>query len=146
VKLTSRSPDDTVAIGLRLGKLLKAGDVVGLYGDLGAGKTTMVKGIAGAFGIDARDVTSASFTIIAEYESSPPFCHIDLYRISGSEDIDNTGFWECTGGRSVSVVEWAEKLGDSFAEDIIRVTIADKGDMEREISIEGIDEKDWNNL
>ena len=146
MKLTSRSPDDTVSIGFRLGKLLKAGDVVGLYGDLGAGKTTMVKGIAGAFGIDARDVTSASFTIIAGYESSPPFYHIDLYRIHGSEDVDNTGLWECTGGRSVSVVEWAEKLGDEYAKDIIRVTLADRGETEREITIEGIDEKDWNNL
>ncbi len=146
MKLTSRSPDDTVAIGFRLGRLLKAGDVVGLYGDLGTGKTTMVKGIAGAFDINARDVTSASFTIISEYESTPPFFHIDLYRIGGTEDIDNTGFWECTGGHSVCVVEWAEKLGDALAKDMIRVTLSDKGGMEREITIEGIDEKDWNNL
>jgi len=72
MKILSNSPDETKDIGFRLGRLLKAGDIVGLYGDLGAGKTTMVKGIAKAVGIDEREIVSASFTIIAEYETDPP--------------------------------------------------------------------------
>jgi tRNA threonylcarbamoyladenosine biosynthesis protein TsaE len=146
VKLLSRSPDDTEEIGFRLGKILRAGDVVGLYGDLGTGKTTMVKGIAKAFGINRRDVTSASFTIIAEYPGEPPFYHIDLYRIGAESDLESTGIWDCIGRDSVSVIEWAEKLGDVAIKDFIRVTIDDAGNDRREITIEGTDEQNWNNL
>ncbi|MEW6602915.1 MAG: tRNA (adenosine(37)-N6)-threonylcarbamoyltransferase complex ATPase subunit type 1 TsaE, partial [Nitrospirota bacterium] len=73
MKLQSESDAETRAIGRRLGGQLKKGDVVCLYGELGAGKTTMVKGIASAFGINERDITSASFTIIAEYNANVPF-------------------------------------------------------------------------
>ena len=72
-------------IGFKLGKRLKRGDVVCLYGELGTGKTTMVKGIAKAFGISERDITSASFSIIVEYDLETPFYHIDLYRIGHNE-------------------------------------------------------------
>jgi tRNA threonylcarbamoyladenosine biosynthesis protein TsaE len=146
VKLLSGSSEETEEIGYRLGRKLKAGDVVGLYGDLGAGKTTMVKGIARAFGIERRDVTSASFTIIAEYRCTPPFFHIDLYRVGEGEDLDNTGIWECIGGGSVSVIEWAERLGKPPVRDYIKVIIEDGEKDVREITIEGVDEKDWNNL
>lgn len=146
MKLLSSSSEETEEIGYRLGRLLKAGDVVGLYGDLGSGKTTMVKGIARAFGIDRRDVTSASFTVIAEYRTDPPFFHIDLYRVGEGEDLDNTGIWEYVGKGSVSVIEWAERLGSSADDGYIRVRI-ESGERDcREISIEGIDEKDWDNL
>jgi tRNA threonylcarbamoyladenosine biosynthesis protein TsaE len=146
VKLISNSPDETEAIGFRLGKMLKAGDIVGLYGDLGTGKTTMVKGLATASGIDRRDVTSASFTIIAEYRSNPPLYHIDLYRIEKDGDLDSTGIWDCLGKNSISVIEWAEKLGDELPEGLIKVRIDDKGNGIREISIEGIHEEDRHNL
>jgi tRNA threonylcarbamoyladenosine biosynthesis protein TsaE len=146
VKLTSVSPEDTEATGFKLGKMLKAGAVVGLYGDLGSGKTTMVRGIASARGVNRRDVTSASFTIIAEYPAEPPFFHIDLYRIERGEDLEATGLWDCLRRDAVSVIEWAERLGDAPVPGLIRVEITDKGSGIREISIEGIDEKDWNNL
>ncbi len=87
-KHISNGPNDTKAVGFRLGKLLRSGDVVGLYGELGAGKTTMVKGIASAFGIDEREIVSASFTILTEYDTSPPFTHIDLYRIEKEDELD----------------------------------------------------------
>jgi len=146
VKLTSASPEETEAIGLRLGKLLKQGATVGLYGDLGTGKTTLVRGIASAFGIDRRDVTSASFTIIAEYPGHYPFFHVDLYRIEKEEDLDATGIWDCLGRDGITVIEWAERLGKETVGGMIRMELADRGDDLREISIEGIDEKDWHNL
>jgi tRNA threonylcarbamoyladenosine biosynthesis protein TsaE len=117
---------------------------VALYGDLGTGKTTMVRGVARAFGISGRDVTSASFTIIAEYYSVPTFFHIDLYRVEKEEDVDNTGIWDCLGKDSVAVIEWAEKLGPAAA-DFIKVRLKDIGENRREISIEGFDEKDRHN-
>jgi tRNA threonylcarbamoyladenosine biosynthesis protein TsaE len=146
VKLASDSPERTEELGYALGKRLKAGDIVALFGDLGSGKTTMVKGIARAFGIAGRDVTSASFTIIAEYPGQPPLFHIDLYRLEKEEDIDATGIWECIGRDSVAVIEWAEKLGDRCGKECIRVRMKDAGDGRREISIEGLDEEDRNHL
>ncbi len=146
VKLVSSSADETEEIGFRLAGVLKAGDVVALYGDLGAGKTTMVRGIARAFGIDPRDVTSASFTIVAEYPGARPFYHIDLYRIGSEEELEQTGFWECLGGSGVSVIEWPEKIGEAVLDKAIRVRLRHKGNDMREIVIEGLDEKDRHHL
>ena len=144
--MKSNSPGETEEAGYEIGRRLKAGDTVALYGDLGTGKTTMVKGIARAFGIAGRDVTSASFTIIAEYRSDPPFFHVDLYRIETERDVDGTGIWDFIGKGSVAVIEWAEKLGDQLTRDFIRVYISAAGEDRREIRIEGLDEEDWNNL
>jgi tRNA threonylcarbamoyladenosine biosynthesis protein TsaE len=146
VKLLSRSPAETETVGFRLGRLLRAGILVKLYGELGAGKTTMVKGIARAFGIEKDDVISPSFTIITEYKSLPRFFHLDLYRITGSRDLESTGIWDCIGEDSVTVVEWPEHAEDELPKDALSVRILHKGLDEREIGIEGIDEKDWHNL
>ena len=146
MKATSRSPEETEEIGLRIGRKLKAGDTVLLYGDLGAGKTTMVKGIGSALGIDRKDITSASFTIIAEYPGNPPFFHIDLYRTSGEMDLESTGIWDCIGSHSISVVEWAEHAEGELPENSLKVTIKIAENDTREIIIEGRDEKDWDNL
>ena len=144
MKRVSNSAAETEQIGHELGRRLKAGDVVALFGDLGTGKTTLVRGIARAFGISGRDVTSASFTIIAEYCSVPAFFHIDLYRVEKEEDVDNTGVWGCIGRDSVAVIEWAEKLG-SLTADFIKVSLKDIGEDRREISVEGLNNEDRNN-
>ncbi len=145
-KYTSKGPDETKDIGYRLGKMLRPGNVVGLYGELGSGKTTMVKGIARALGIEEKEIMSASFTIITEYDSTPPFSHIDLYRIEKDSELDEVGFWEHIGGSNISVIEWAEKAESMLPEDLIRVGLTSVGEEVREITIEGGDEKDWNNL
>jgi len=145
-KYMSRGPEETKDIGYRLGRLLKPGDVVGLYGELGAGKTTMVKGIARACGIDEREVMSASFTIISEYATTPPFAHIDLYRIEGASELAEVGLWDHLGGETISVIEWPEKAGGLLPGDMIAVVVKSINDSSREITIEGIDEKNWNNL
>jgi len=145
-KYISNGPDETKDIGYRLGKMLRPGDVVGLYGELGSGKTTMVKGIARALGIEEKEIMSASFTIITEYDSNPPFFHIDLYRIEKDSELDEVGFWEYIGGSNISVIEWAEKAENMLPEDFIRVGLTSVSEEVREITIEGGDEKDWNNL
>jgi tRNA threonylcarbamoyladenosine biosynthesis protein TsaE len=142
----SKGPDETKDIGFRLGKLLRGGDVVALYGELGAGKTTMVKGIAGALGIPEKDIVSASFTIIAEYNTVPPFSHIDLYRIERDAELDEIGLQDQIGDNVISVIEWAEKAERWLPDNTVKVRLKSTGENTREITIEGRDEKDWNNL
>ncbi|MBI4689902.1 MAG: tRNA (adenosine(37)-N6)-threonylcarbamoyltransferase complex ATPase subunit type 1 TsaE [Nitrospirae bacterium] len=122
--------------------MLKAGGVICLYGELGAGKTTFVKGIAEAAGIPANIVASASFVIVAEYNNEIPLYHIDLYRIEKDKDIDAAGIWDYIYSGGITVIEWAERLGE-VPEDFIKVKFAIIDDKTRDITIEGIDEKDW---
>jgi tRNA threonylcarbamoyladenosine biosynthesis protein TsaE len=137
MKLLSKNETETKDIGRRLGKNLKRGDIVCLYGELGTGKTTMIKGIASAFGIDERDITSASFTIIAEYKAAVPFYHIDLYRLNPGE-ADELGLQEYFGGDGVSVIEWAERAESEIPEKRIRINLSYLDDDMREIEIEGV--------
>ena len=143
--LESAGSDETRAIGNRLGRLLSPGGVVCLYGDIGAGKTTLIKGLAAAFGIEERDITSASFTIIAEYDTEPPFYHVDLYRLHGGSDVEDIGLHEYIGGNGVTVIEWAERLGEP-PHGAVTVRIDITGENERVLEIEGIDEEDWNHM
>ncbi len=138
MKLQSSSDQETREIGRRLGKRLNAGDVVCLYGDLGAGKTVMVKGIASSLGIDERDITSASFTIIAEYNAAMPFYHIDLYRVTPAE-LPELGLQEYLGGRGIAVIEWAERAEGEFPDNSIRVDLRYVEDHTREIEIKGLE-------
>jgi tRNA threonylcarbamoyladenosine biosynthesis protein TsaE len=135
--LQSNSDAETREIGHRLGERLKRGDVVCLYGELGAGKTTMVKGIASAFGINERDITSASYTIIAEYNVSIPFYHIDLYRLSPAE-VPELGLRDYLGADGIAVIEWAERAEEEVPEQSVRVILHHKEENTREIEIKGI--------
>src|SRR4030066_605271 len=137
VKFHSRNEAETKEIGRRLGEKLKPGDVVFLYGELGAGKTTMVKGIASAVGINERDITSASFTIIAENNGTVPFYHIDLYRVEPRE-VDDIGLYEYLGRDGISVIEWAERAEKEIPDGSIKVRFNYSGEYSREIEIEGL--------
>lgn len=148
MRLLSNGPEETLRYGFKLGSILKRGDTVCLFGELGSGKTVFVKGIASALGIMERDITSASFTIIAEYkghlkDTPVPFYHIDLYRIADASQLDSVGVDEYIGKGGIAVVEWAERLGSIEGAVSVRVNILDKD--KREILVEGIDDKDWNN-
>jgi tRNA threonylcarbamoyladenosine biosynthesis protein TsaE len=136
--LRSSSDRETRGIGRRLGEKLKRGDVVCLYGELGTGKTTMVKGIASALGINERDITSASFTIIAEYKVSVPFYHIDLYRVTPGE-ISDLGLQEYLGADGIAVIEWAERAEGEIPDQSIRVRLSYTNENTREIEIQGTD-------
>ncbi|NWF52257.1 MAG: tRNA (adenosine(37)-N6)-threonylcarbamoyltransferase complex ATPase subunit type 1 TsaE [Nitrospirae bacterium] len=144
-KFITSSPEETIEIAFRLGKLLKSGDVVALYGELGSGKTIFVKGIGKALGIEERDIMSASFTIISQYNTVPVFSHIDLYRIERDIELDMLGFWEQIG-EGIAVIEWAEKAGKKLPEETIKVYLKSLGNDKREILIEGRNEQDRNNL
>jgi len=126
LRVISKSPSQTKEIGRELGEKLKAGDIVLLFGELGSGKTTFVKGIAEALGVPEGDISSASFLIIAEHQGRLPLYHIDLYRVEGEEAIEDTGIYECLGGDAVAVVEWAEKMPEIKNAIKVRINTIDK--------------------
>ena len=107
--IISSSEDDTFALGKKIASLLKKGSVIALKGPLGAGKTCFTKGIAKGLGIN-EEVTSPTYTIISEYESSIPFYHIDAYRLRGDDDFYAIGGEEIIYGGGISVIEWSERI------------------------------------
>lgn len=148
IKIISNSRDETEFTGFKLGNILKRFNkpaTIYLFGDLGSGKTVFIKGLANAFGISPRDIGSASFVIVAEYETSPPFYHVDLYRIEGDEAVDSLGIWEYIDSTGIAAIEWAERLSE-FPDGGIKVSLSALAEESREIIIEGIDEKDWDNM
>ncbi len=102
------TPDDTARFGEVLGRALRAGDIVALLGDLGAGKTTLTQAIAKGMGI-TEDVTSPTFTLVQEYEGSVPLFHFDVYRID-AEQLAEIGFEEYFERGGVVLIEWAERV------------------------------------
>lgn len=141
MRVRTKGAEETISLGTRLGRTLGAGSTVCLLGELGAGKTTFVKGIAEALGIPRRDITSASFVIVAEHDSEPPLYHIDLYRLHGEQDLNTAGVYDYIGGGGIAVIEWAEKM-DLSEEVVTTVHINFVSEDEREIIIEGHERRD----
>ena len=107
--------EETVSLGRRLGELLEAGDVVGLSGELGAGKTYFVKGIAAGLGVsDVTEVRSPTFILVSEYEGKLRLYHVDAYRLKGAEDLETLGSRDFVFGDGVTVVEWADRVERSL--------------------------------
>src|SRR5215510_12120032 len=111
-EFTTKSPEETIALGRELAALLAPPKVVVLRGDLGAGKTILVKGIAEGFkAAAAEDVTSPTFTLIHEYRSPQvTLYHIDLYRIDTQRELDTLALDDLMGSRSILLIEWGEKF------------------------------------
>jgi len=124
IEIVVHSSDETVALGEVIGKSLKPGSIIALRGDLGAGKTVLVKGIARALGIE-DDPVSPTFVIMNAYEEGDmPLYHFDLYRVSGADELYGIGFEEFLFGKGVSAVEWAERIEEELPEYTINIEIA----------------------
>ncbi len=139
-KFETHSFEETVEAGLKLGNILKPGDVIWLSGDLGTGKTALTNGIAKALGINAY-ITSPTFNLVNEYEGRLPLYHFDVYRIVDPDEMFDIGFDEYINSGGVTVIEWGEQIAEILPHDIIRVTIEknlQKGLDVREITIEFI--------
>jgi tRNA threonylcarbamoyladenosine biosynthesis protein TsaE len=126
-EFSSASPEETLALGERIGRSLKPGAVVALRGGLGAGKTCLAKGIARGLGVE-ETVTSPTYTIISEYRGRVPLYHIDAYRLAGDEDFEDLGGLELLGGGGVSIIEWSERIPRSLPPDHIGVEIIAEGE------------------
>ncbi len=131
--LTTHSEQETIDFARAFAARLGPGLVVLLVGDLGAGKTTFVRGLALGLGLDPDVVSSPTFTLIQEYRGHPSLHHVDLYRVQGAE-IDDLGLEELIGSDAIVVIEWAEKLPERPAR-AIEVRFADQGGDERAISV-----------
>lgn len=129
----TRSEEETIDFARAFARRLSPGSVVLLVGDLGAGKTTFVRGLALGLGVDPDAVSSPTFTLIQEYRGHPSLYHVDLYRVQGAE-IDDLGLEELAGGDAIVAIEWAEKLLERPANAIV-VRLDDRGDDAREITV-----------
>ena len=135
LSLRSGSPGDTLEIARSLGAALRPGDVVGLTGDLGAGKTLFCKGVGEALGIPPDRIVSPTFTIVTEHAGPVLLTHVDVYRLSGAREADEIGMREILSGSGVCLVEWAEKIGELLPTGCIQVTFTISGDDRREIAV-----------
>lgn len=145
ILLTSNSEKDTYKLGETLGLLLKEGSVVAITGPLGAGKTHLVKGIAKGLGIkDSRIVTSPTFTLVNEYLGRVPIYHIDVYRLTGINEMYDLGCDEMLWGKGVTIIEWADRVKGCLPDNIIKITILYETRSKRriEISSSGMENED----
>ena len=134
--IETRSAEETRALGSRLAKLLKPGDIVLLQGELGAGKSELARGVARGLGISGP-VPSPSFTILNAYdEGSLPFYHFDWYRIDDPEEIAEMGFEEQLHGEGVSLIEWSERAEEYLPERALIVRIHPVDESTRQIVFE----------
>lgn len=134
-EIISKSEKETKEIGRRFAEELKPGMVVCLEGELGAGKTHLVKGMATAFGIPETEVRSPTFTLINEYEGTMPLYHFDCYRMESFEEALEIGAEEYFYDEGVSVIEWPDRIREILPPGVIWITITSLGPSKRKFVI-----------
>lgn len=132
----SYSPEETFEIGVRIGRTVLPGAVVGLHGALGSGKTVIAKGIGKAIGV-REEITSPTFTLVSEYRGETNLYHVDLYRIRSTEELDDLGLHELIEADGITVIEWAEKAEGLLPENAMRVDIFVGEECRRNVHVSG---------
>ena len=131
----SHSIEETINFGKKIGESLKAGDIIAMEGTLGAGKTTISKGIA--LGLDiSEDITSPTFTLVCEYQGRLPLYHMDVYRLEGAEDFYSLGAEDMLYGKGVCLIEWSEKIKSELPDSCITLKIELCNDGTRKITLD----------
>jgi tRNA threonylcarbamoyladenosine biosynthesis protein TsaE len=134
--IQTNSTSETIRMGKRLGRLLQPGDVVALVGDLGTGKTQLIKGLAEGVGVGrATYVSSPSFALINEYPGRIPLYHIDLFRLESEKEAEGLGLEEYVRGNGVTAIEWADKISSLLPEELLWVKIHYGGEHSRTIEV-----------
>lgn len=131
----SDNPLDTVRFGERLARACRGGEIICLFGELGSGKTTLVKGLAKGMGIRPAKVLSPTFVLMNIYEGRLPLYHFDLYRLEDVKGIESIGYEEFFYGEGVSVIEWAERLGEVMPEEFLKIKLSHKDELRRTITV-----------
>jgi len=138
VRLSTRTAEETRAVGEALASSLQPGDVVSLTGDLGAGKTTLVQGAARGLGVRDR-VLSPTFTLVREYHGEVPIHHLDIYRLDRVQDVLDLGFEEMIDADGVVFIEWGDAIEGLLPEDHLQVELSIAPDGEtRRIDVTGL--------
>ncbi|MDD2900016.1 MAG: tRNA (adenosine(37)-N6)-threonylcarbamoyltransferase complex ATPase subunit type 1 TsaE [Desulfuromonadaceae bacterium] len=138
LKITTTSPQDTEELGARIGSLLPSGSFVALRGDLGGGKTCLVRGVVTSLAPQsAHLVASPTYAIMNCYPGSTPVYHFDFYRLTGDADIAELGFEEFFYGDGVCIAEWSERLTELLPADVLTLQFEYAGDDQRMITITG---------
>jgi tRNA threonylcarbamoyladenosine biosynthesis protein TsaE len=133
---------ETIALGEKFGKMLRPGDFVALFGDLGSGKTRFAQGVALGVGVSPSTcVTSPTYTIMNEYFGAVPLYHFDLYRLGGDSDVAELGFEEYFYGQGICLVEWAERLASELPDEFLKVSFYHEGNEVRRILFEGFGDR-----
>jgi len=131
----SKSVADTDRLGRRIGRSLQGGEIVALYGELGSGKTALVRGMAAGLGASPRSVSSPTFVLIHEYHGRVRLAHADLYRLQSHTELPHLGLSDYDDGRTVTVIEWADKAGDELPTDRLEIHLRHRSPNVREIAV-----------
>jgi len=132
----TRSAKETLAFGHRIASRLKPGDIICLFGDLGAGKTVFTKGIARGLGIDPREVNSPSFILMHSYMAGKvPLYHFDFYRLMAGAQISDIGYEEFMYADGVSVIEWPQRMDCFMPREYLRVDIGIVSETSRSVRL-----------
>lgn len=134
LRITTCGPEETQALGRRLGEVMEGGELVLMEGDLGAGKTCMTQGIAWGLGVNEH-ARSPTFVLVSEYEGRHTLFHADLYRVDDPLEAEDLGLDETYGNGGVCVVEWAEKADSIFPDDHLRVVFSVAGPDKRIVDL-----------
>jgi len=136
LQLVSTSPEATRAIAASLASVAEAGDVLCLWGELGAGKTVFAKGYGTGLGV-RETISSPSFVLMGEYQGRLPLFHIDLYRLASAQEAVDGGLLDDRQSTGVVLIEWPDRLGDALPEDRLDVRIDGGADKPRTVRLEG---------
>jgi len=135
-KLVSTSHRHTDRLGQAIGRALRGGETIALYGPLGAGKTALVRGIAQGLGASPTAISSPTFVVIHEYyQGRLPLAHVDLYRIRSHRELESTGLIEYFSGQTVTAIEWADKGLDALPQDRIEIALNHRAPRSRTIQL-----------
>ena len=137
IEVVSGSVEETQALGERIGRLLRAGDVVALHGELGSGKTTLIQGIARGLGRDPDTVKSPTFVLMREYPGEVPLVHIDGYRLEGAPAVSWLDVDLIFSPHKITLIEWAERFADLLPEYHIELRLTHKTTNRRAITAIG---------
>jgi tRNA threonylcarbamoyladenosine biosynthesis protein TsaE len=134
-QIVSSSQQRTDRLGQAIGQTLCGGEIIALYGPLGAGKTALVRGIAKGLGAESATVTSPTFVMIHKYQGRLPLAHVDLYRVRSPRDLDSTGLVDYFSGSTVTAVEWADKGTSALPSDRLEIEMSHRAARSRVIRL-----------
>lgn len=132
----TNSVNETEQLGAAFAATLSPGTLVAFRGDLGAGKTAFIRGMAEGMQVSG-EVSSPTFALVHEYPGEPPLIHFDMYRVHSYDDLYTTGFFDYLNGNNILAVEWSENIAEELEEDAITVTIEHLDENSRRITIDG---------